>query len=140
MRASIPNGAHTATRPVCTQGRVFAVALLLAVGAFGCQSVRMLDGSLQQRGSVSVPHEGEVDVYYPTPYISPPNLETDSSFNDHIIVEQKPDHFRVKNTELFPCDVSWTARGKTAAEPQVSVNINQPVASGIVSVPVPAKP
>jgi hypothetical protein len=55
-------------------------------------------------------------VYYPVPYESPPNLRIDAdgglaaSVN---VLEQKPDHFKISNTDVFgrAATVRWTAEG-----------------------------
>jgi hypothetical protein len=66
-----------------------------------------------QRGKAFVPAGQEMTVYYPTPYTSTPNLEFEESDNkrNFQIVDQKPDHFRVKNLSPWSADVPWKARG-----------------------------
>jgi hypothetical protein len=51
----------------------------------------------------------EQDVFYPVPYISPPNLVVHDSFSCVMVTEQKPDRFRVKANG--PVDFTWKARG-----------------------------
>lgn len=45
------------------------------------------------------------------PFTSPPNLHTETTFSDCLVVEQKPDHFRIKNPNPFSRDLTWEARG-----------------------------
>lgn len=75
-----------------------------------------------QRGKVYVPQGQEVCVYYPVPYLSPPNLEFEDSDNKrHLqIVDQKPDHVRVKNTNSWPVEVPWKARGMMVTSAKTS--------------------
>ena len=75
---------------------------------------------LVQKGEVTVPVGAEQDVYYPIPYASPPNLTIHEPFLDCVIVDQKPDHFRIRNERkgilLGGCPaVEWTARGLRAS-------------------------
>ena len=53
----------------------------------------------------------EIAIYYPLPYPAPPSLVLESPWDDCIITDQKPDHFRVKNTSNFSRHITWTARG-----------------------------
>jgi hypothetical protein len=70
-----------------------------------------------QEGSVRVEIGQELDVYYPVPYASPPNLEF-KGLDSYTILDQQADHFRVRakmegNTGgWMACD--WTARGVRA--------------------------
>lgn len=92
------------------------VCAMLASGA-GCLSISLGGwrqhedpNVLKQTGSVSIPR-GEIrEVYYPVPYPSPPNLEIDDSFHHYTILEQKADHFRIRN-DNGSWHVTWTARG-----------------------------
>jgi|GEM_PF-3607814 len=68
-----------------------------------------------QAGSVHVEIGQELDVYYPVPYASPPNLEF-KGLGSYTIVDQQADHFRVHNNGgLLGFD--WTARGVKVALP-----------------------
>ncbi len=64
-----------------------------------------------QRGKAFVPPGGEVCVYYPVPYLSPPNLEFEDSDSKRRIqiVEQRPDYVRLKNTSAVGFDLPWKA-------------------------------
>jgi hypothetical protein len=76
---------------------------------------------LSQEGKLSLRAGGETDVYYPQPYASPPNLSAEETFTNYEIVEQKADHFRIRNTSPFDINVTWTARGVKHAAPPVVV-------------------
>jgi hypothetical protein len=99
-------------------------ALVLLATFLGCMSFSIgggnteirdsSDGTLKQSGSAKVPGDGELDVYFPTPYTSNPNLETGDDFDHCVVVQQYPDHFRVKNSSALAEDVKWTARGVRA--------------------------
>jgi hypothetical protein len=69
------------------------------------------DGLLEQEGSVNIPAHAYLDVYYPIPYISPPNLNVRCSWNDCLVVGQKPDHFRLHNPESSARHVDWKVKG-----------------------------
>jgi hypothetical protein len=82
---------------------------------------------LEQVGNVRVADHAEVDVYYPYPYISPPNLALEGDSDHCFIVQQRRDRFRVKNTGLFDRDVRWRARGlKLVLAPPVVVPASGP--------------
>ena len=69
-----------------------------------------------QEGSAHVEIGQELDVYYPVPYASPPNLEL-KGLGSYTIVDQQADHFRVHNNGSF-LGFDWTARGmKVALQP-----------------------
>jgi hypothetical protein len=80
-----------------------AAGLTLLVIALGCMSFSIErpehvtyvgnDAVLEQKGEVTI-HSGQiVDVYYPIPYGSPPNLTIDDSFHHYEVIDQKPDFF-----------------------------------------------
>jgi hypothetical protein len=100
---------------------VAAGALILVI-ILGCMSIAIgnrsteessitPEGTLVQTGEAMVQDHDTETVYYPVPYISPPNLEISSSFDDCVVVEQAGDHFRVKNPSAFCRKVTWKARG-----------------------------
>jgi hypothetical protein len=83
---------------------------------------------LEQHGRLTLAPGAEQDVYYPVPYVSPPNLTlgppplpdganwgTMSFGDDEVkhfeIVLQRRDRFRVRNTGLFERSVGWRAKG-----------------------------
>jgi hypothetical protein len=98
-----------------------AAGLTLLVIALGCMSFSIerpehvtyvgRDAVLEQKGDVTV-HSGEiVDVYYPIPYGSPPNLTIDDSFHHYEVIDQKPGFFRLRNKGGGWPSVKWVARG-----------------------------
>ena len=70
----------------------------------------------RQHGKLQVAPGQESVVYYPSPYMSPPNLEFDDANVTKTcqIVEQRPDGFRVRNTSASTIDVGWQTRGMKA--------------------------
>ena len=97
-------------RGVWIAGCVVFVAICLGCMSIGGRTeiVNRDDRASSQTGKANVPGGQQLDVYYPVPYATPPNLEIADEF---VIVEQKADHFRVKNTSTFSRTVNWTARG-----------------------------
>jgi hypothetical protein len=72
------------------------------------------DGDLYiQEGDARLHCGEERDVYYPIPFLHPPNLELESDFDRCEILEQKEDHFRARLRGGLPrfADVHWKARG-----------------------------
>jgi hypothetical protein len=134
-----------------------AAALMLAI-ITGCMSLSMSigcktgpDGTVCQEGKVSLEHDQELDVYYPVPYASPPNLEIEGVSDGYEIIEQKADHFRIRCKVLVigrdgRTHWNWKARGSKCspgAAPTVIVTppapppALPPLADG-ASVPLPA--
>src|SRR5262245_7547605 len=102
--------------------RAFALTGSLTFLAFSlaCMSIQiggrsetttLEEGTGLQSGTVKIPAGGDMDVYYPIPYAGPPNLTTETTWNDCTVVEQKADHFRVHNPSSFSREVTWRARG-----------------------------
>jgi hypothetical protein len=121
------------------------LAILFPVLTLGCLSLSFGGGSSSeepsratQHGSVALHPGEELDVYYPVPYTSPPNLRLEDSLHSAYLLDQKPDHFRVKNAALFHAqEVSWTARGVTTTVP---VSVVSPVSTTAPVAPVEAPP
>ena len=78
----------------------------------------------EQNGELNLvdSNDGKLEIYYPRPYASPPNLTIDQSNSNgassHIeVVEQKADHFTVKFVGFSPTSekslVKWKASGMT---------------------------
>jgi len=93
------------------------------------------DGPGPQGGKVRLACGEELDVYYPLPYVSPPNLETERSSDDVRVVEQRADHFRIQNTSLFSRELTWTARGVT----QLTCVPTQTAREPVLLKPVPSE-
>jgi len=100
------------------------------------------DGVLEQEGVVTVPRGVAQDVYYPVPYISPPNLTVDSPFQNCVVISQKADHFRVQNASgnSTPLDAHWRAKGIKVLLTAAPVTTAVPQLPPPDPVPVPAKP
>lgn len=102
-------------RRACLAVGAAIVALVSSMGClnlqFGGKSSTTEDPSVvPQTSSITIPKGQELTVYYPKPYASPPNLELDNSSQNCKIIEQRADHFRVRN-DGTTLEVKWTARG-----------------------------
>jgi hypothetical protein len=108
------------SRPVGVTAGLLNLAMFLGCMSFaiggktyecpptGCRS----EGDVfVQHGQVRLKARGEQDVYYPAPFAGVPNLELGEDCDNFEIVEQKPDHFRVRNRGFFGITAAWTARG-----------------------------
>jgi hypothetical protein len=88
-----------------------------------------------QTGCATVRGKAKQDIYYPVPYAFPPNLEATDNFGHCEVVEQRADHFRVRNRDGLDATVRWTARGVRYDAP--AARPPTPTPSG---APVPAPP
>jgi hypothetical protein len=102
-----------------------AAGVLLCLVVLGCMSISFGGKNVcctdpqepfEQKGELCLEAQRELEVYYPLPYSSPPNLTVDGPLHHVVVLEQKPDHFRVAGTGK----VKWVARG-TRAGPTVVV-------------------
>jgi hypothetical protein len=86
------------------------------------------EGLLVQEGEVKVPGESGLDVFYPTPYPNVPNLVLTSHnlIGAAQLLVQKEDHFRVRNPDLLPMTVQWTAKGTRQPAPVPTTPVNPP--------------
>jgi len=120
-------------RGVLVRRSVLTLCSLFLLGiVLGCMSlsigerhevVASEDGISSQSGEVKVPGGQELDVYYPVPFASPPNLTVTSTWDDAVMVDQQADHFRVKNPGAFSERMRWEARGLKARPPAVVVPV-----------------
>jgi hypothetical protein len=120
-----------------------AAAVLVAIG-LGCMNICVdrsvstaEDGVWKQTDTVAVPAGHEQDVFYPIPYGNPPNLTISSSFNECVVVAQFPDHFRVKNPDVFEHDVEWVAKGLRVPPMPVVIPVVTVPAHDLPPAPVP---
>jgi hypothetical protein len=71
--------------------------------------------TLTQEGTGMVRHE-PMEIYYPLAYASPPHLVVSGpNSNLCVIVEQRPDHFKVKrvsNVAMNAVEITWKAEGR----------------------------
>jgi hypothetical protein len=95
-------------------------AVLVTLVILGCMCLNFGGGGsyshddpvLAQEGSVNVPPNAQLDVFYPIPYGPVPNLNIDDCHGDCSIVEQKENHFRVFNKNPTKTQaVEWKAKG-----------------------------
>ncbi len=122
------------SRPV---GAVAAAAVVLII--LGCMSLSFgglsigchsePDGTLCQEGDLKLLQGQDQEIYYPIPYVSPPNLELSGDVDHCEIVEQKPDHFRIRNPKGATSCPHWRARGLRAAVPPPAVFVAPPPAA-----------
>src|SRR4051794_20780431 len=84
-----------------------AAGVLLCVVVLGCMSISFGGKSvccpdpqepLEQKGELCLEAQGEIDVYSPVPYAGPPNLTVDGPLHRVVVLDQRPDHFRVAGT------------------------------------------
>jgi hypothetical protein len=120
----LSTGSGLRVRPVERIMGIASCVVLLAT-FLGCMSiggrteiVNRDDRSSTQSGKVTLAGKQELDVFYPVAYVSPPNLEFEE---ECVVVEQKADHFRVKNTSPFSRVITWTARGVPPSPSQTAL-------------------
>jgi hypothetical protein len=88
------------------------LVLSLSVAAVGCATVQPVpNGPTQFHGQALVAGERELDVYYPAPFVSCPHLDARSLSPCCEVLEQHPDHFRIKNPSSSAAEVIWYAQG-----------------------------
>jgi hypothetical protein len=143
-------GSVVLSRLVVILAGVFFLAIVL-----GCMSISFgglsicsrteEDGTFTQEGDVHLLSGQERDVYYPASYASPPNLELSGDVGLCEIVEQRPDHFHVRN--LGPgASPHWKARGVRNSPVQVIVPAASPTPPPLTGptlpppAPVPVSP
>ncbi|MFO0843671.1 MAG: hypothetical protein U0797_14950 [Gemmataceae bacterium] len=94
---------------------IFLGCMSLSFGGRNYTTQLVEDEVLCQEGTVSFRSCDERAVYYPIPYASPPNLDVKTAFGDVVLLDQKPDHFRVAwkgSGPTFGADqVKWKAKG-----------------------------
>jgi hypothetical protein len=124
---------------------IFLGCMSIEIGGFGRCSE---EGVSCQKGSVTLPAGATEDVYYPVAYCRPPNLELSGPCNDYVLVDQKEDHFQVRNTDRScSTTVHWKARGVRAGPPPAvivpgpsptpAVPVGPAAASGGADLPAP---
>jgi hypothetical protein len=100
---------------------IFLGCMSLSFGERSAEAPAPDCGPLVQKGEVTVPAGTEQDVYYPIPFASPPNLTIRDMIEECVVVDQKPDHFRIRNERKLGVSVcghvavQWTARGLRAS-------------------------
>ena len=94
---------------------IFLGCMSLSFGglSIGCRTEA--DGTVCQEGKFELNPGSPLDVYYPAPYTSPPNLELRGDTEHCEIVEQDADHFRVQTRGQAKLDLHWKARGQRGA-------------------------
>lgn len=120
---------------------IFLGCMSIEIGGFGGRC--MENGVLHQKGSIELQPGAEQDIYYPVAYGRPPNLELDACLDHYVLLEQKEDHFRVRNRDASgTTTLRWKARGMPAgAQPPVIVTgPPAPLTAPIAPVPAAAPP
>jgi hypothetical protein len=125
----MPAAGHSPRAPdlgACPRLATVAAGVLLCLVVLGCMSISFGGKNvccgdpqepLEQKGELCLEAQGEIDVYYPLPYASPPNLTVDAASHKVVVLEQKPDHFRAYGAGK----AKWVARGVRLG-PTVVVN------------------
>jgi hypothetical protein len=90
------------------------------------------EGTFEQKGSLVLGPGQERDIYYPTPYVSPPYLKFPIE-SGYELTAQQPTYFRVRNVSKSECTVVWEARG-------VKGKITQTIMPGLPPAPIPVDP
>ena len=70
----------------------------------------------EQKGQVTMEQETEKDIFFSTAFIDTPDITLKDQWNLRIL-EKKPDHFRVSNTNYERVTFTWTAKGERVATP-----------------------
>jgi hypothetical protein len=108
------------TVPAWQRRSALAGGVFFVICALGCMSLNIggrtemappADAQVQQ-GTVTIPAHQSLDVYYPNPFVTTPNLLVENSWNDCKIEEQQPNHFRISNPGLIAREITWKARGE----------------------------
>jgi hypothetical protein len=100
---------------ILTAGIVAAfTAIIVVYGLQTIQRTAIWSASLAQQGDASVPASEMVEVYYQKPYATTPNITLSGPFSeDVLLVEQTPDHFKVKNKSSSSArSFHWNAEGQ----------------------------
>ena len=122
-----------------------AAGVLLCVVVLGCMSISFGGKNLcctdpqepfEQKGEVCLDAQGEIDVYYPLPYVSPPNLTVEAESHKVVVLEQKPDHFRVGGFGKL----TWVARGVRVGPTVVVPVAPSPPPPALAGPPPPVPP
>jgi hypothetical protein len=104
------------------------------------------DGTFTQEGDIHLRKGQERDIYYPACYAAPPNLELSGDVDRCEVIEQRPDHFHVRNPGPFDASPHWKARGMRNSAVQVIVPAGSPAPPPLsgptlpVPTPVPSSP
>ena len=129
----------------CPRLATVAAGVLLCLVVLGCMSISFGGKNvccsdpqepLEQKGELCLEAQGEIDVYYPLPYASPPNLTVDASSHHVVVLDQKPDHFRVTGTGKL----KWVARGVRVGPTVVVPGPPTPLPPALLSGPPPPPP
>jgi hypothetical protein len=70
---------------------------------------------MEQSGWVDVRLNDELEVFYPRPYASTPNLTFPISLSHFKVLKQRPDGFKIKVVESHADRSQWQAVGVPAA-------------------------
>ena len=93
---------------------VLSAGVALAV-ILGCMSLNTLPDEVNatiQTGSLSIPANSQVEVYFKVPYHQPPDLTITGSHNDCVITEQNENFFRIRNKNAkLGRTIEWKASG-----------------------------
>jgi hypothetical protein len=118
-------------RLVCAAAVIALLALTASVPSVSGQKALQVEkevplppgtksGTVADQGDAAIPekdtNKGEVDVHYRVLFASPPNISIVSSEREnYAIVEQKADHFKIKNYSGFRDRIKWRVEGQLVA-------------------------
>jgi hypothetical protein len=130
--------------------QVCVATILCFLALMGCMSINVgggdskpcadSNGFLVQEGKIPVRNNGDLVIYYPKPYTSPPNLEIEDGNSVCEIVEQKENSFRVHfkpTVAVSQQSITWKARGAQPVVPEIVPTGAVTPASSLTG-PVPA--
>ena len=98
------------------------------------------DGELEQHGMTKIGAESEQDVYYPVAYLTPPYLDLDLMRDNIKLIDQRRDHFRVKNIASDEKTIMWKAQGTKALFKPAPVAAPQQEAPAPMKLPAEPQP
>jgi hypothetical protein len=75
------------------------------------------DGLTCYSGKARVKPHSCLNVYYPAPFLSKPNLELEDTFDRLVVVEEREDGFRINNPSSCSVTGKWKARGLRPVPP-----------------------
>jgi hypothetical protein len=115
QRITIAVAAGVAALVAIVTAAMVSALILLVSQPSGTGPNKKSAGTLIQEGTAII-REEPLEVYYPVPYVSPPNLTLTGSMSAHcILVEQKQDHFKAKLAPPWgnnPSSINWKAEGQ----------------------------
>jgi hypothetical protein len=103
-------------RAITIIAAAIVAALVAVVVVFGLQAFHgtVIDQGAIQQGQQTIPANTTEEVYYRRPFRTPPHLTIMGGSGYISILEQKEDHFKVKNSFGGQMSFEWKAEGRPA--------------------------